>query len=119
MRDYRQLEFWEKSHKLTLNIYKITNEFPKHELYGLTSQIRRASASIPTNIAEGCGRDSKKELNRFLIISSGSASEVEYQLLLAKDLNYISIENYQILADELVIIRKTMNNYIQRIKGSI
>jgi four helix bundle protein len=81
MKDFRQLKVWEKSHQLALAVYKITKEFPKEELYGLTSQIRRASMSIPTTIAEGCGRNTNKEFARFLQIAMGFASETEYQLI--------------------------------------
>jgi four helix bundle protein len=79
MRDYQQLEFWQKSHKLTLQIYKITQSFPKEETFNLTSQMRRSASSIPTNIAEGCGRNSVAELKRFLVIAAGSSSELQYQ----------------------------------------
>ncbi|MFC1508842.1 four helix bundle protein [Candidatus Omnitrophota bacterium] len=78
MKDFRQLEVWKRSHELTLKIYKLTKSFPKEELYGVTSQIRRAALSIPTNIAEGCGRKGDVELSRFLVISLGSASELDY-----------------------------------------
>jgi four helix bundle protein len=90
MRDFRNLQVWNKAHSLTLDVYKATGFFPKEELYSLTSQIRRSSASIPTNIAEGCGRSGDAELARFMSISMGSASELEYQLLLAHDLNYLN-----------------------------
>jgi four helix bundle protein len=86
MRDFRNLQVWEKAHALALSVYKATVSFPKEELYGLTSQIRRSSTSIPTNIAEGCGRNGDAELARFMSIGMGSASELEYQLLLAHDL---------------------------------
>ncbi|MGA9994068.1 MAG: four helix bundle protein, partial [Pyrinomonadaceae bacterium] len=89
MRDFREFKVWVKSHDLTLEVYKVTAAFPKEELYGLTSQIRRASASIPANIAEGCGRSGNPELCRFLQISMGSASELEYHLLLAHDLKFL------------------------------
>jgi len=77
MRDFRGLSVWENSHSLTLLIYKSTSSFPKEELYGLTSQMRRSASSIPSNIAEGCGRDSQPQLARFLNIAFGSASELE------------------------------------------
>ncbi|GAH32299.1 unnamed protein product, partial [marine sediment metagenome] len=83
MKDFREMQVWNKGHKLALEIYKLTGGFPKEEIYGLSSQIRRAAVSIPTNIAEGCGRGSAKELKQFLKISMGSASEVEYQILLS------------------------------------
>ncbi len=90
MKDFRSLEVWKQSHQLVLNIYRHTQSLPKSELFGLTSQIRRAATSIPTNIAEGCGRDGEAELGRFLTIAKGSTSEVEYLLQLACDLNYIA-----------------------------
>jgi four helix bundle protein len=94
MKDFRQLKVWEKSHQLALTVYKATKEFPKEELYGLTSQIRRASMSIPTNIAEGCGRNTDAEFARFLQITMGSASETEYQLLLSHDLGFLPKPQY-------------------------
>ncbi len=89
MRNFQELTIWQRSHLLTLKIYSISKKFPKDEMFGLTSQIRRSSSSIPTNIAEGCGRNSNAELNRFLVISAGSAPELQYQLILSKDLGYI------------------------------
>jgi four helix bundle protein len=107
MRDFRKILVWQKSHDLTLRLYKITSTFPKEELYGLTSQIRRASASIPTNIAEGCGRDTQTELARFIHIAAGSASELDYHLLLSHDLGYTNEETYQEL-DQLISEIKRM-----------
>ena len=95
MRDFRKYNIWELSHKLTLDIYTVSREFPQNESYSIVSQIRRASASIPTNIAEGCGRDSDAEFNRFLTIAMGSASETEYLLILSKDLQYINDEHFE------------------------
>lgn len=117
MKDFRKLKVWEKSHNLTLSIYKLTKEFSKDELYGLTNQMRRASSSIPTNIAEGCGRDSQVELARFFILAMGSSSELEYQLILARDLNYIEEEAYQDVLSELVEFRRMLNAFIQKIKN--
>ena len=85
MKDFRQLKVWEKAHHLALEVYKTTATFPKEEIYGLTSQLRRASVSIPTNIAEGCGRNTNADFARFLQIAMGSASETEYELILAHD----------------------------------
>src|SRR5579885_992394 len=90
MKDFRELKVWEKAHAMTLLAYRLTEGFPKHELFGMASQIRRCSASIPANIAEGCGRLGNTELHRFLQISCGSASELEYHLLLARDLGCLS-----------------------------
>ena len=94
-----------------MSIYDITNRFPKSEMFGLTSQIRRASASIPINISEGCGRGSNKDFARFLQIAIGSACEVEYELLLAKELKYIEDHKYQDLLKEIVSIRKMIIKY--------
>ncbi|MBI5299238.1 MAG: four helix bundle protein [Deltaproteobacteria bacterium] len=117
MKDFRELKIWEKSHKLSLCIYKITKDFPKEELYGLTSQIRRACTSIATNIAEGCGRDSDAELHRFLVIAMGSASEVEYLLLLSNDLNLIHRSNYLQLNEDIIEIKRMLGSFIQKLKA--
>ena len=90
MRDFKKYDVWQMSHSFTLEIYKISTSFPKEEIYSLTSQIRRASSSIPTNISEGCGRNSDKEFNQFLNIALGSACETEYLLILSKDLQYLN-----------------------------
>ncbi|MEA5138733.1 four helix bundle protein [Arcicella rigui] len=111
MRDFKKLQVWQKSHLLTLEIYKTTSLFPKDELYGLVSQMRRSSSSIPTNIAEGCGRESNIDFNRFLTIAKGSASELEYQLLLAKDLNYIDSVVFLSLNKKINEIRKMIYGY--------
>jgi len=89
MEDFKKLKVWSKAHKLTLDVYRKTCHFPKNEVYGLTSQMRRAASSISANIAEGCGRRSDAELGRFLQIARGSASESEYHLLLAHDLQFL------------------------------
>jgi four helix bundle protein len=95
MKDFRTLKVWNRAHALTLTIYKLTQEFPKQELYALTNQMQRAAVSIPTNIAEGCGRDSDAELKRFSVIAMGSSSELEYLLLLAHDLGFLQTDLYQ------------------------
>ncbi|QNO13391.1 four helix bundle protein [Alkalicella caledoniensis] len=92
--DPRNLIVWQKAHSLVLEIYELTKEFPKDELFGLTSQMRRAAMSIPSNIIEGKARGTNKELKRFLLIARGSLEEVKYQLLLAKDLKYIDQNKY-------------------------
>jgi four helix bundle protein len=104
MRDFKKYDIWQLSHTFTLRIYSNTSLFPKDELYGITSQIRRASSSIPTNISEGCGRNSDKEFNQFLNIALGSASETEYLIILSRDLNYIDTEKFEILEKEINII---------------
>lgn len=119
MRDFKKYDVWQLSHSFTLKLYKITSIYPKEELYGLTSQIRRASSSIPTNISEGCGRNSDKEFNQFLNIALGSANETEYLLLLSKDLNYISIELYEPLEKEINIIKSKIYNLKKALINSI
>jgi len=116
MKDFRSLQVWEKAHNFALDIYKITLSFPKEELYGLTSQIRRSSTSIPTNIAEGCGRNGDSELARFMTISMGSASEVEYQLLLAHDLGYLSQEVYIELHEKVIEVKRMLAGFIKTLK---
>lgn len=116
MSNYKELKVWQKSHLLALRVYKITETFPANEMYGLTSQLRRVAASIPTNIAEGQGRLSKKEYKQFLSISRGSAKEVEYLLLLAKDLGYINDEIYKELSTKCETILKMLNGLIKSIK---
>ncbi len=102
---------------MALLIYEITSDFPKTEIYGLTSQIRRAAVSIPTNISEGSGRNSDVELSRFLTISMGSASEVEYLLQLAHDLKYITKENYTKMDSDFNEIQKMLTSFIKRLKS--
>jgi four helix bundle protein len=115
MKKFQDLVIWERSHQLTLHIYNLTRTFPKEELYGLTSQIRRSSSSIPTNIDEGCGRNSELDFNRFLAIAMGSASELEYQLILSRDLKYCSEEDFEVLASELKEIKKMINSFSQKV----
>ncbi len=97
MQDFKKLKVWEKGHELAIAVYGATARFPKDELYGLMSQMRRAAASIPANIAEGCGRSGKAELGRFLAVATGSASELEYHLLLAHDLKFLEHAEYKAL----------------------
>ena len=115
MRDYKKYDVWKRSHELTLLVYKLTQTFPKSELYGLTSQLRRASSSVPTNIAEGSGRDSDKDFRRFLVIAHGSATEVEYLLFLCKDLNYINEMTFEELTNLITPLRKMLNSLIKKL----
>ncbi|HPR18068.1 MAG TPA: four helix bundle protein [Candidatus Cloacimonadota bacterium] len=119
MRDFRKLNVWEEAHKVILSIYKSTRNFSQEELYCLTLQLRKAAISIPNNIAEGCGRNSKKALYNFLNISRGSSSEVEYLLLLSYDLEYLDRENYSSLSSQLVQVRKKLNLFMQQICDDI
>jgi four helix bundle protein len=106
MRDYKKYDTWKIAHELVKEIYIISENFPKSELFGLTSQIRRASVSIPTNIAEGCGRSTDKEFARFLEISLGSTNETEYLLLLSCDLGFTSQNTLSSLNPKLNLIRQ-------------
>ncbi|MGH2448939.1 MAG: four helix bundle protein [Chloroflexota bacterium] len=115
MQDFRQLQVWQKSHALTLAIYAATGGFPRDELYGLTSQMRRSAGSIPTNLAEGCGRGGVTELARFAQIARGSASELEYQLLLACDLKLLTTADYDEFSDRLAEIQKMLASFHQAV----
>jgi len=117
MSDYKKLKVWEDAHKFTIDIYNITKKFPNNEQYGLTSQIRRSSSSISTNIVEGCGQLDNGNLIRFLGIAKGSAFETEYQLLLSKDLSYIDINEYNILTEKIKSIIRRLNNLIKFLKN--
>ena len=116
MSDYKKLKVWEDAHKFTVDIYNITQKFPNNEQYGLTSQIRRSSSSIPTNIVEGCGQLDNGNLIRFLGIAKGSAFEVEYQLLLAKDLKYINEKDYDELNEKIQKIISMLTNLIKSLR---
>jgi four helix bundle protein len=115
MKNIRSLNVWAKSHKLVLAVYRATQPFPTEERYGLTSQIRRAAASIPANIAEGCGRDSTAEFRQFLRQAGGSASELEYHLLLAHDLGLLRNREWQDLSTETVDVRRMLVALIKRL----
>ena len=117
MRDFRQLKVWAKAHELTIAVYRATPSFPKDELYGLTSQIRRSCESIRANIAEGCGRTGGAELARFLNIAMGSASELEYHLLLSRDLDLIEATKYQQLAAGVVELKRMLTSFVQKLKA--
>jgi four helix bundle protein len=113
MKDFRQLKVWEKSHELALAIYHTTASFPREETYGLASQIRRAASLIPSNIAEGCGRHGDAELARFGIIARGSTSELEYQLLLARDLKLLQTNDYETLSQHTVEIKSCSRSWFR------
>ncbi|MCX7608924.1 MAG: four helix bundle protein [Anaerolineales bacterium] len=115
MQDFRKLKVWEKSHQLTLEVYRVTLSFPNYELFGLANQLRRSVASIPANIAEGCGRSSGKELKQALNVARGSATETEYHLLLANQLNYISDRDYERLNAEVTEIKRMLTVLMSRI----
>ena len=119
MEDFKNLIVWTKSHQLTLAVYRHTRTFPKEEMYGLTSQLRRASASIGANIAEGCGRRSDAEMKRFLQIARGSANEAEYHLLLARDLQYLPAEEFKGLEERMHEIQRMLASLVQRLQGPV
>ena len=116
MKDFRDLRVWSKSHQLTLQIYAVTANFPKYELYGPTSQIRRSSASIGANIAEGCGKRGNAEFQRYLQIASGSTSELEYHLLLSRDLGFLSPPEHILMTKQLIEMRKMLTALLQKIE---
>ncbi len=116
MKDFRRLSVWQKAHHLTVAVYEITTCFPKDELYGLTSQIRRASVSVPANIAEACGRGSEAEFGRFLQIAQGSASELEYHLLLAHELKFLNSKNYEVLGSQVEEVRRMLTALMKKLK---
>ena len=116
MQDYKKLKVWEKAHAFTVVVYAITRTFPKDEVYALTSQIRRCAVSVPSNIVEGCGRGSNPELVKFLHYALGSANELEYQLLLSRDLGYVSAEAHVPLAASVLEIKRMLAALIVTIK---
>lgn len=119
MANYKNYKVWGKSQQLVLSVYGLTKDFPKSELYNQTSQMNRASVSIPTNIAEGCGRETQKEFIRYLYIPSGSAHELDYLLLLASDLGYIESEISKNIVSEIDEIKKMLAALINTIKTSL
>ncbi len=117
MRDFRKYTVWEQSHNLVLKLYGITKNFPSEEKFGLTSQLRRATTSIPTNISEGCAKASEKDFARYLGISFGSCQEVEYLILLSKDLDYLPSDTYELLQLEIVSIKKQLYYLIKKLNA--
>jgi four helix bundle protein len=117
VQSFRSLRVWEKAHELTLDIYTSSEAFPREEMYGLTSQMRRSSASVGMNIAEGCCRKGNVEMGRFLQIAMGSASELEYQLLLAHDLDYLRNPEYERLATQAVEVKRMLSSLMQKVKA--
>ena len=108
MQDFTKLKVWQKAHNFTVNLYRITSSFPQEERFGLTNQIRRASVSIESNLAEGCGRNGDKEFSRFIDIAQGSAYEVRCQLFIARDLEFLSIDNFKLLLNKIDEVSRMM-----------
>jgi four helix bundle protein len=117
MRDFREIKVWNKAHALTLEIYKASSQFPREEIYGLTGQMRRSSSSIPANIAEGFGRGGNAELARFLQIGMGSACELEYHVLLAKDLNFLTLKSYEQLQECVVEVKRMLGALLSKVRS--
>ncbi|MCU1297090.1 MAG: ribosomal protein [Acidobacteriaceae bacterium] len=117
MKDFRDLHVWQKAHSLTLDSYKLTVEFPRQETYGLVSQIRRRAASIAANIAEGCGNRGDGEFQRFLNIAAGSASELEYHFLLARDLQFLAAKEYEKLNNGVVEVKKMLASLMRKVEA--
>lgn len=115
MKNFRDLQVWQKAHQLTLAVYRRTATFPPDERYGLTTQLRRASASIAANLAEGCGRNGDAELARYCSIAMGSASELEYHLLLAHDLKLLKATDYTELAHHTTEVKRMLTGLIQKL----
>ena len=118
MQNYKDLKVWEKAHYFTLEVYATTKLFPKEELYSLTSQLRRASSSVPANIAEGCGKNSNNEFAHYLNISLGSSNEAEYFLILSKDLHYLPIEIFEQLFKQINEIKGMLISLINKVRAS-
>ena len=117
MQDFRKLKVWHRAHALVLDVYSATVRFPTDERYGLTAQLRRASASIPTNIAEGCGRGSDQDFARFLQIAMGSASEVEYLLLLAVDLKFLDAAAHSSLHSGAEEVKRMLSALLAKLRA--
>ena len=115
VKDFRDLQVWQKAHQLTLMVYRLTASFPRDERYGLTSQLRRSSSSIAANLAEGCGRNGDAELARFCSIAMGSASELEYHLLLARDLKLLTVTAYAEVAQQTTEVKRMLTGLIQKL----
>jgi four helix bundle protein len=118
VRNYEDLEVWRKSHALTIKVYRATENFSRAETFGLTSQIRRACSSVDANLAEGCGRWGDGELTRYVQIASGSASELQNHLRLARDLEFLSAADYATLLEELTSVRQMLSAFLQRLRGT-
>lgn len=118
MQDYRKLHVWEKSHRLAVTVYMVTRCFPREEMYGLISQIRRAAMSIPANIAGGCGRGGQADTARFLQVDMGSACEVEYYALLAHDLTFLDAKTHQQVAEQVSEVKRMLASLIQKMRSA-
>ena len=116
MKDFKELQVWQKAHALALKVYRVSRAFPNDERFGLTSQLRKAATAVPTNIAEGCGRSTDADLARFADIAMGSASETEYQLLLAHDLRYIDSKTHREIEEDVSEVKRMLAAYIRYLR---
>jgi four helix bundle protein len=116
--DFRELKVWQKAHELTLDVYRVTAEFPKHEIYGLVSQMRRCAVSVGSNIAEGKGRRGDVEFARYIQFASGSLMELEYQMLLSRDLKYLSESDYRTMNQTLAEVNRMLVSLQQKLKSA-
>jgi four helix bundle protein len=117
MRNFEELEVWQRAHALTVKLYRITEQFPRSEMFGLTSQIRRAAGSVGANLAEGCGRWSDGELARFVQIAMGSASELQNHVRLARDLDFLNPDDYQHVLKDVTSVRQMLSAVLQAVRG--
>ncbi|MBN2194773.1 MAG: four helix bundle protein [Polyangiaceae bacterium] len=113
MRDSRELEVWHKAHQVALEVYRQSPAFPADERFGLTAHLRKSATSVPSNVAEGCGRDTEKELARSLSIAAGSASELEYQLHLAHDLEYLPRDAHAGFSEQVADVQRMLYRFMQ------
>jgi len=118
MRDFRELKVWQKAHQVALEVYRQSRSFPAEERFGLTAHVRKTATSVPSNIAEGCGREGEKELARFLSIAAGSASELEYQLLLARDLDYFPTGAHAALTERVAEVKRMLYRFMQSLASA-
>ena len=119
MRNYQDLQVWAKAHSLMLDLYKLSRAFPREEIYGVTSQLRRAAMSVGANLAEGCGRRTSAELARFVRLAMGSASELDYHLLICRDLEFLKVEDFQRSTKRLTEVRKMLFSFLTSIEEQI
>src|SRR5215470_18961023 len=119
MRNYQDLQVWTKAHALTLDLYRLSRDFPKEEIYGVTSQVRRSAMSIGANLAEGCGRRTSGELARFVRVALGSASELDYHLLLSRDLKFLKNEDFERCKKNLTEVRKMLWSFLNSVEKQI
>jgi four helix bundle protein len=119
MRNYRDLQVWKKAHDLTLELYRVSQRFPREEIYGITSQLRRAAASRGANLAEGCGRRTSNELARFVRVAMGSASELDYHILLCREIGLMRSDDFSISTAKLTEVRKMLTSFLQSVEEQI